>query len=194
MRASDSLPLVPPGFVVLVPSVPLPRKRQGLPGSWVVLCVHAPLSDPARPSAPGLLDASVLPSVSDRTSAPGNSGFGALSRSLHTRCLRFAAPVTRTTTQDSLPAGWPTFSGWDSNPQDHSEKFQATSCFCHVMTFPFPQASPGARPHFSPPSYCGREYSCHCALFPCNAACDVPRARPGVALVAATLTGISTPS
>lgn len=34
-----------------------------------------------------------------------NSAFGAQSHGLHRRCLRFAAPVTRETTQDSLPGG-----------------------------------------------------------------------------------------
>src|SRR5207302_10053663 len=68
------------------------------------------LFDPGGTSAPGLLDASVLPSVATTTSAPTTTTFGAQSHGLFTRCLRFVTTITRDHAR--LASGcWPSFAG-----------------------------------------------------------------------------------
>jgi len=79
--------------------------------------VHAPLSDPGGTAASGH-SGRALPSgrcdgafrCSNGVGSHELTDFGAVSRGLHARCLRFATTVTRvlpTAAQDSLPAGGP---------------------------------------------------------------------------------------
>src|SRR5207253_7363402 len=78
-------------------------------------CAHALLFDPGGTSAPGLLDASVLPSVATTTSAPTTTTFGAQSHGRFTGGL----PSVPTTIRDPAtpPSGrWPTFAGGGGFP------------------------------------------------------------------------------
>ena len=78
-------------------------------------CAYALLSDPGGTDASGHYDASTRPPCRTTTKAPAcNVSFEAQSHGLGTRCLRFAAPVTRAPrkTRFRLPASstgrvWP---------------------------------------------------------------------------------------
>jgi hypothetical protein len=133
-RGSDSSSSLPPHFVAfawryltcaLSPVLPaaqgrfrlqrgsfprpvlLARRRRALPGSW-----ETPVPTCHRSWTPVGLRTSPYRSVSTAFCLRHGMGqlhhspsFGAQSRGLQARCLRFAARVAPNTTQDSLPAG-----------------------------------------------------------------------------------------
>ena len=76
---------------------PVSRWRmRDLPGSWGVPMCTCPALRPRGVDALSPLPSTpMLPSDAQTTSASRKLHFEALSHSLHTRCLRFAAPVTR---------------------------------------------------------------------------------------------------
>jgi len=168
MGCSDSLTSLPPHFVAFVWQYRV-CARYSLPGegsapSWVLglftgcppgiergeirasqvpggpPCMRAPLCDPDRPPASGQSwrERCCLPPGSRRR--PWQFGsYEAESRGPHARCLRFAASVTRNTTQDSLPAGGQPLLGGVS-PAGSQRKVSS-----HIMAFPLSQALLGAR-------------------------------------------------
>ncbi len=101
---------------------------------------RALLCDPGGTSARGHYCASMLPSAFLTASAPAIRVFrGSITRPTHSLSTlrRVGHP---TTTQDSLPDGWPAFPGGTDYPRGSNERFQ-------VIPFPFPrlsQALPGA--------------------------------------------------
>jgi len=134
MGCSDSLTSIPPHFVAFVWGYRV-CARSSLPGegsapSWVLglitgcppgiergeirasqvpggpRCMRAPLCDPDLPHASGQSrrERCCLPPGSRRRPRQLGS-YEAESRGPHAHCLRFAASVTRNTTQDSFPAG-----------------------------------------------------------------------------------------
>src|SRR5512139_4087666 len=92
----------------------MPRwKRQSLPSFRGPPCAHAPLSDPAGTSTPSHCGASIQPSVSITTSAPGYF----ISRLYHAaNALAVYASPCLSPGQDAKLAsgGWLAFAGWDS--------------------------------------------------------------------------------
>jgi len=66
---------------------------------------------PAGPRAPGQYGVSTWPTLCPRRRLPRQSSFGAQWHGLETRCLRFVAPVSPHTTQDSLPVACQTLPG-----------------------------------------------------------------------------------
>jgi hypothetical protein len=99
--------------------------------------VHALLSDPGRTSALGHYRASVLPSAIHTASAPAKTIFrGSITRPAHSLSTLRRMDCS-TATQDSLPVGWPAFSGW-TRPTGSQRKVSD-----HLLLLS--QASPGAR-------------------------------------------------
>ena len=171
MRCSDSLTSIPPHFVAFVWQYRV-CARYSLPGegrapSWVLglftgcppgiergeirasqvpggpPCMRAPLCDPDRPPASGQSwrERCCLPPGSRRRPRQFGS-YEAESRGPHARCLRFAASVTRNTTQDSLPAGGQPLLGGIS-PAGPQRKVSS-----HIMAFPLSQACLAHEPSF----------------------------------------------
>ena len=98
-------------------------------------CGHALLSDPGGTSAPGHLGASVLPSAFQQRRLPRLQTLSRLNHTAcRTRCLRFAARVTRSDAR--LASGcWPGFAGRDWLPAGFHRR---VSELCYI-SFPLPR-------------------------------------------------------
>jgi hypothetical protein len=130
------------GLGVVSGAAPLPSREEGAgsPRFLGNLRMRAPVFDPGGASAPGLLGASVLPSVLTTASAStGSFSRGSIPRpacSLST--LRSQGRPC--TTQDSLPAGDQPYRTGLYPPQGPSRRFQQ----CFISSLPPPPSFPGA--------------------------------------------------
>ena len=102
-------------------------RERDLPGFQAIHPVPLPRSTtPAEPTTPRLFDglvgaAPALPTAK----APALMNFGAQSRGLSTRCLRFKDGVATTACKARFRlAGWLAFTGRASNPLDRYKRFQ----------------------------------------------------------------------
>ena len=166
IRRSDSPPPLPPHFVAFAwrypgrirgslpwpPDAPatglelvtrcsrrdLPRRWRGLPGSWGT-SVNVPCSPtPAGPRRQAIAaPRRGLPSFATTSAPATDDDFGAPSHGPFTRCLRFAAPVTRTPTKASPlpPVKDPAHAdGWleQDAPRAHASR-RARALWCHSI-------------------------------------------------------------
>jgi hypothetical protein len=127
-----------------------PRRRllrwkwKGLPGSWRDPWAYAVLGDPGRALAPGHCGARVLSPTDTTGTTSTNSAFrGSITRPRPSLSTLRSRPCG-TPTQDSLPAGGQPLPGGIRTRWVPSGKFPALLTAVYI-TFPFPQALPGAR-------------------------------------------------
>jgi hypothetical protein len=79
---------------------------RALPGSWADPLVYMPwAATPGDPPTPSLYGARDIAFRSFQDVGSPMQSLEADYHGLHTRCLRFVARITPTTTQDSLPVG-----------------------------------------------------------------------------------------
>lgn len=108
----------------------LPGRNEGLPGSWIILFIRAPVVHPARCSAalPYTGDDAVVFRDSELLDIQDSPLFEAAFPAAHTlACLRIAMTVTRAGARLTSTLPGSALGGWDSHPLDNELIFKESS-------------------------------------------------------------------